>query len=1058
MNKKKLVLINSKQYQTFFSMKLKLSCFVVFLIVFNVSGKGNNLHTKLSPKVFNEAFSFQQQKEITGNVTDNEGIPLPGVSILIKNTAIGTVTDSDGNFTLKVPSGTQTLQFSFIGMQTLEVALREKTSFNIVMNEATIGLEEVVAVGYGTMKRQDLTGSVSSFRMENSPASLMPNVNALEALKGNIAGIEIGAVNQAGGDANILIRGQSSLRGSNSPLIVVDGVIFSGAITDINKNDIEKIDVLKDAVSSAAYGSRSANGVIAITTKKGRTSKPTITFNASTAFQLWQNRPNLLTPDQWIEKVNDVLKHPVGSTFWMLPQVEKNYLAGNSTDWLQKSSRTGSIRNYQLGVSGRTEMVNYYLSASYDSEKGIIIGNDFNRVSVMAKLNTDITNWLQIGADFSFSKRDYSGVEANLSRAYTMEPYGQYYRDDKGNLEKYPREQGSEFIHPLWGVSDGLIDDFDERNSYRLLSYALLTAPFVEGLTLRINYQNSLNDREARRFTHPGYFVSEGAVSNILRYETSTITNYLSNSSGSFNIYNNKEYVLDNILNYRKTFNKHDIDATFVATRDKSRNETKTLTGSNFAAIGNSNLSYWGLHLAETQKLNLGVIERSNIGYLGRLSYSYENKYFFTGLYRRDGASVFGVDKKWGNFSAVGLAYAISNEDFLKNFEPLDYLKLKLSWGQNGNQGVSPYTTLAKVNIGSPSGFRYEFSDKARRIFYGMNQLNLANSSLGWESTEKWNGGFESVWLNNRLFIDLDLYLSNTTDQIYSPPIPSMTGFTSITSSLGEVANNGIEIDVKTINIQNKNWYWDTNVTFSLNRNKLIRLTGQDLDGDGIEDDNIAAGMFIGQPINAIYGYVFDGIIQENDVKYKAMEGAANIDGYPKYKDLNNDGKISTEDRKILGYTQPNFNLNMSNTLSYKNIEFYCMLIGFFGGNNYYMKSNPGAFQQTGGYNMQTIYKPYWKPDRPSSIYPAAFFTGDGKFLGLQSRTFIRVQNLSLSYTFNQEWVRQSNIRSFKVFLTANNPIIFTKWAGGDPEVGTTVHAGTFPVSSTYSFGLNLTF
>lgn len=1020
----------------------------------------NNLDI-LSPDV------QQQKKSITGKVTDQNGLSLVGVTVLIKGTTRAVVTDKNGSYSIQLNENDQALVYSFIGMKKQEVAIDGRSIINLVLETESSTLDEIIVIGYGTAKRKDYSGSVSSVKMENSPVSLLPNLNALESLKGNVSGLNIGATNTAGGEPSILIRGQNSLKGETKPLIVLDGVIYLGSLSDINPSDIANYDVLKDAVSSAVYGSRSANGIIAITTKKGKTSKPTITFNASTAFQQWQNKPVMMKAAQWIELVNAANTYVPGSIYWLKPQEVANMNAGKETVWLDKISQTGAVQNYQISVSGASSGINYYLSTSYDDNKGVIVNDNFNRISVLGKLSTDITSWLQIGADANFTKRDYSGVTPNIHTAGIMSPYGVMFRDSLGHLEKYPTTQGAAFVNPLWGVNDQTRDNRDIRQSYRLNSYALLKAPWVKGLSLRVNFQNNLSRQETGDFIHEGNYIGEGDVTNTLRYNPATVQNYLTLSNGSLNQNSTYSYVIDNILNYNQTFNKHNIDVTMVATRDYTKYELKSMTGSDFSANGNSVLGYWGLHKATTQKVNnLDVWEKANIGYLGRLSYSYSDKYFFTGSYRRDGASVFGLNRKWGNFSAAGLAWKISNEKFLKSLKPLNSLKLKLSWGQNGNQGVGPYATTGRVANGPTSGVRYEFSNTGSQIYYGLIQSNMGNSNLGWESTEKWNGGLESVWLKNRLFIDLDIYTSETTDEIYTPTIPSMNGFTSITSTLGAVHNHGIELTLKTINIQNKDWNWNTSLTYWLNRNKLLRLDGQDLNNDGIEDDKITDGMFIGKPLNAIFGYIQDGIVQAADLEYKAMPGAATIDGYPKYKDISGptgipDGSITADDRTILGYAQENFRLNLSNSVSYKNFELYVMIAGIFGGGKYYVKSNTLAYLSTtsDGFSTNMSYRPFWTTENPSNIYPAAFFKGDGgKFQGLQSRSFVRVQNISLSYTLKREWLEKFKLNSFKIFCTANNPLIFTKWVGGDPEIGTTLLANTSPVASTYSLGVNISF
>jgi len=405
-------------------------------------------------------------------------------------------------------------------------------------------------------------------------------------------------------------------------------------------------------------------------------------------------------------------------------------------------------------------------------------------------------------------------------------------------------------------------------------------------------------------------------------------------TSANGNIDNNKtfSYVLDNILNYKNTFKKHSIEATLVATRDYLRYEQVNSIGSDFAANGNTTLGVWGLAKATVQKVNVNITERANIGYLGRLSYSFNDKYFVTSSYRRDGASVFGANNKWADFAAFGGAWKISNETFLKNYTPLNSLKLKLSWGQNGSQGVGPYGTLSTIANGTSGNIRYEYSDAQGKINYGLYQNTLGNSDLGWESTSTWNTGFESAWLNNRLFIDFDVYSSQTTDQIFTRNIPVMTGFKTILASLGQVNNAGVEISLRSVNIKTKDLTWNTTVTYWKNKNKLVHLYGEDKNGDGKEDDDIANSRFIGKSLGAIYGYEQDGIVQATDIDYIALTGAAA--GAPKYKDLDGVAGITAADRKILGYDKENFKLNMSNTLSYKNFEFYAMVTGSFGGNN----------------------------------------------------------------------------------------------------------------------------
>ena len=558
--------------------------------------------------------------------------------------------------------------------------------------------------------------------------------------------------------------------------------------------------------------------------------------------------------------------------------------------------------------------------------------------------------------DGSFSKRDYSDIPTNINQAQTMSPYGVMFRDAEGKLlEKYPYTQSA--VNLLWGVYDDIRDNQDIRNNYRLNSYALVSLPWVKGLTYRLNYVVSQDANQSGNFYYETNYIKEGE--GLARYEPSVVAAFLTQANG--NIDNNKtySYVVDNILNYKQLFGKHGVDATLVATRDYRRYEQVNSTGSDFASNGNTTLGMWGIHKATVQKVILNSDERANIGYLGRLNYSFGDKYYLSTSFRRDGASVFGANKKWGNFASAGLAWRISNEEFLQDFEPLSSLKLKVSWGQNGNQGVSPYATLSTVANGSTGGYRYEFSNAQGKISYGLVQSTLGNSDLGWELTETWNTGFESAWLDDRLFVDMDVYFSKTTDQIFTRNIPVMTGFKTITTSIGQVNNRGLELTVRSLNVVKKDFQWNSTVTYWLNRNKIIHLYGEDKNGDGKEDDDIGNSLFIGKSLSAIYGYEQDGIVQQSDTEYIALTGAQ--PGAPKYKDLDGVTGITSADRKVLGYGKENFRLNLANNVSYKDFDLYVMISGIFGGNDYYLKSNTAAYLTagTGRFNDNMTFKSY---------------------------------------------------------------------------------------------------
>ncbi|MGV8138009.1 MAG: TonB-dependent receptor [Mangrovibacterium sp.] len=1006
-----------------------------------------------------------QQLPVKGKVTGVNGEALPGVTVVIKGSTNGTITNIDGEFGISAKRG-DILVFSFVGMQKQEVLFDGQQTVNVTMREEELALDEVIVIGYGTTKRKDFTGSASTVKMEDSPIALLPNTNALQSLKGNVTGLDIGATNSSGGEPSMLIRGQNSIKGDNNPLIILDGVIYLGSINDINPNDIASVDVLKDAVTAAVYGTRSANGVIAINTKRGNSAKPVITLNVSSGIQTWPDRPEVMKGEEWIKVVNARNQYAEGSVDWMKTGELANYNAGTEINWLDEVTRVGSMQDYQLAVSGAGKGLNYYMSTSYNKTKGVVEGDDFDRISVLGKISTDITDWLKIGVDGSFTRRDYSGFTANVASAQTMSPYGVMYRDDQGNLEKYPYTQSS--VNPLWGVDDGTADNMDIRRNYRLNTYASIDVPWIKGLNFRVNYQLSSDQNQSGSFYHETYYIAEGEGTN--RYLPSTVQSLLSKANGNLNTNNTYSYVWDNILSYKNSFGKHNVEGTLVATRDHYKYRITYITGSDFAANGNTELGIWGLHKATTQKVNLyvndkdingnliGGVEEANIGYLGRINYNYAGKYYLTGSFRRDGASPFGINRKWGNFGAVGLAWRVTEEAFMNSFEPLSNLKIKLSWGQNGNQGAGPYSSLSTVSNGSSGGIRYEFSDAAGKIYYGLNQTTLGNYDLGWESTESWNAGFESSWFKDRLFVDFDAYVAKTTDEIIERSIPDMNGQPNILTSLGQVNNRGLELAVKTVNIRKRDLNWTTSVTFWLNRNKLETIDGKDADGDGKEDDDITNNWFIGKSLGAIYGYKQDGIVQENDTEYKTANGVAN--GTPKYVNLDDIEAITSADRTILGYDKENFRLNLGNSIQFKDFELYALVTGIFGGNDYFLKSNTIAYMTsgTGRFNDNMTYKPYWTSDNPGNEYPSATFSGDGRYQALQSRGFVRVQDITLSYTFRQPWIKQVNINSLKVFLSAKNVATFTNWDGGDPETGAKYLDNTLPVVATYSIGANISF
>ena len=983
--------------------------------------------------------------------------PFPGVVVRVKGTDNAALTDLDGKAVIRGAGSPVTLVVSMMGYRTEEVAAAPGQSVQVTLSEDTEQLDEVVVIGYGTAKRKDYTGSVTSVRLENSPVALAVNSNALESLKGNVAGLDIGATNSAGGQPSVQVRGQKSISGASAPLIVLDGLIFMGGLNDINPADIATIDILKDASSAATYGSRSANGVLVITTKKGTTRKPTISFNASCAAATWANKPRMKSGQDYVDAI--MARNNLTDLSWMSEQEYYNYQNGLTTDWLAYSTRIGVKQDYQASVSGAGEKVNYYLSVSRSDNKGIVKGDDFTRFNLLGKINTDITSWLNVSMDAAFTRQDYSGIEANILTAYYLSPYGAPYRAGTTLLEKYPVTSSDGFQNPLWQTDKTLREQTDVRENYRLQSSALVRCPWVDGLTLRLNYSYTDTQKKTSDFRHEGYSIQEGRYDDESRYSSATLARLLASATGTRKNEVTRSRLFDAILNYSHAFGRHDIDATIVATRDRSTYDAESMTGTNYSGNGNTILGIHGLSKAEVHGVWEDGVETANIGYLGRVLYNYDGRYSFTGSVRRDGASVFGAHRRWGNFWSLGLAWTPSKEAFwgpgLKRV--LTDFKVKASGGVNGNQTLAAFSTLSKVVSGQSGGIRYEFDTSD--IQYGIVISSMGNADLGWEATTAYNIGFESSWFEGRVDWDVDAYYSQTRDQIFTRTIPMMTGFESVKSTMGQVDNVGIESTVRSENVRTADFQWHSALTFWLNRNKLVHLYGEDLDGDGREDDDISNNLFIGKGLGVIYGYVQTGIVQASDNDYIGVYGG--VPGHPKYADLNADDQITSEDRAILGYSSPNFRLNLSNTLSYKQFELYMMWAGIFGGAHRYMRSNANAFRVsnvTGYATANLIDIPWWTAEKPSEVYPAATFSTDGRYLALQDRTFVRLQDVTLSYTLRRSMLERFNLINLKVFLSGKNLLTFTRWVGDDPETGSSVLSSTLPVARSVTAGINISF
>ena len=700
------------------------------------------------------------QISISGKVVDAGGLELPGVNVMVKGTTIGTLTDGDGRFTIPdVPgSSNAVLVFSYVGFQTQEIKVGNTKNLTVKLQEDNMALDEVVVVGYGTSRKKDLAGSISSVKLDDSPLTQLANVNALVALSSKIPGFNYSPTTDAGGDntASMTIRGMNSIitgpseASLNKPLLVVDGSIFNGSINEIAMTDVESIDVLKDASSAAIYGSRSANGVIIITTKRGRSSKPTVNLDAYYGIQSWTRKPQMVTDqNEFLNRRREAMiaagsiDPSVGLDPAQLLNAEELevYNAGGWVDWIDEVSQNAQIQNYNLSISGNaSDKVNYYLSAGYMKQDGLIVGDDYKKLTFMAKMDAKVTDWLTVGMRASYYNASNPGQIANIQSATWLSPYSHKYVRYDGYTDWYERYANGNVASPFWSSSETTSYLWTDREKkYDNLNgtgFVQIDFPFVKGLSYKFTMNAVKNTNNVDMFVNPQYFLDTRKVE-----ELADPYKYTAEANGKSEINQTYAWTMDNVFTYTKDFGKNHLDAMLGYTRDAThQNQLKTAySGFKLPTV----LGSYGQNLATTQQINKTLKEWQNVGYMARVNYNYANKYYLTANFRRDGFSGFAKGSKWANFPGVSAAWTLSQEDFMQNVIPgLSFLKLRGSYGLTGNQSIEAYATLATVASG------YTWYDASSLYIY---QNSLANEELTWATTKTGNFGLDFGFLRNRL-------------------------------------------------------------------------------------------------------------------------------------------------------------------------------------------------------------------------------------------------------------------------------------------------------------------
>ena len=1023
--------------------------FVSMLAVLNTfNGFAGNYFPDPQP-----SFNTQPQKrQVTGTVMDAKGEAVIGANIIEKGTTNGTVTDVNGGFSLSVENN-GILQVSYIGYLTQEINTAGQTAVSVILQEDTQALDELVVVGYGTMKKSDLTGAVSRVTLNDKTS--LPNMNLSQALSGTMAGVNLSSRGMAGGDSDISIRGQTSLSASKTPLIVLDGIIFNGRLNDINVSDIEYIDVLKDASAAAVYGSRSANGVIIITTRKGRSEKPKITVNAYYGTQFETNHPvKYMNGDQYalrmldyyyqqslynwygeyargLKEVSskparpDASDREVVASYLRTREEMENYKAGNNIDWFDVVMRDKPvIQNYDVSYSGSTNKVNYYISGSYTGEEGIIVNDQWDRLTFNSKVDGKITDWMSVGFNVNYSYQDYSGREPAFVDVRKASPLA---NNDLESPDKYVVYlTGENYMpHPLGWTK---IKNEDIRNSLFLVAGTRMEVPFVKGLSYDFNYSNTYRNRKNNSFypasMHSGA-ANKGKAEKIPEEERS--------------------WIFNNIITYLRSFGEHSINATLLYSREKSTGEKFRFTSEGFE---NEALGYYQMGFGTILSTGDNAKwQETGVSYMGRLNYTFRNRYMATATIRRDGFSGFGANSKYVDLPSFSLGWIASEERFLENLKWL-YLKFRLSYGQNGNQGAGRYTSLSKM---SSDNYVY---DKTTGVGLYPNFNQLGNASLAWEKTSSFNLGIDFGLLRNRRISgSLDLYTSETSNVLVKRKLPYSSGYEQGWTNIGRVKTRGVDLELKSSNIETKNFSWNSTFTFSLNRDKISKLYG------GESDKDVGNSWFVGQPIQSLYNYNITGLWTEEDLFSKTYTEQGNMTPeemgwtpgqiYPgwrpgqwKYKDRNGDGIIDPDnDREVVGYKSPNFRFSFSNTLVYKNWSLYFMLNSIQGGNGYYMLNNAEFLNVSSRsddvYRVnQPAIRQYWTPDNGVTNATGIYNSQPQSGAIYQSRSFVRLQDISLMYKCSPDLLKSfGSFDYLQFYVSGKNLYTWTGWQGWDPEL-----------------------
>ena len=957
--------------------------------------------------------SFAQERTVTGTVTDganNEA--LIGVNIVVQGTTTGAITDVNGNYSISVPSGEAALLFSFVGYAVQSVAVGNQTVIDIQLAPSTVGLDELVVIGYGTQKRGSITGAIVS--VSSDDIQELPVTDAGSALQGRAAGVvALSAGNQPGEGVTIRIRGRRSLTATNEPLFVVDGIPYDGNIADINPRDIKSMEILKDASATAIYGSRGANGVILITTNRGGDMATVVSYMGHYGVSSVLGLPDMMTGDEYY-----TLKE-VGGRAFTADEIDAHN-AGVSTNWLDHVIDKGFQQNHQLGVRGGSAKTGFAISANYFNEGGVIETQDFTRYTFRVNLDHKASDKIRVGTSTQVSNSVQNWASNPYGTATALSPLAEPY-DADGNLVYRP---GADPL--LWNALADYTEgnQLDERATLRVFSNIFAEIDLLKNLTYRLNFGPDFREYRRGLFQGTNSIARQGGVARVRKQHD--------------RVYN---YTLENILTYNLTNGDHNLNLTGLYSVQQSRGESTDLYAEN---IPYETQLFHNIGSAETV-LNYGsdLSEWGIMSFMGRANYELKGKYMITITGRYDGSSRLAEGNKWGFFPSAAALWRISSEDFMSSQELFSDLRMRISYGVTGNTGISPYQTR-----GSLSRTIYSFGGNAA---FGYRPGAIANPDLRWESSATTNIGLDFGIKDGRISGSFELYQTQTTDLLLERQLPITSGFNSVFENIGETRNRGWELGLVTRNIATGDFSWETTLTLFGNKEEIIDLYGT-------EEDDVGNQWFIGQPLTVWYDYEKIGIWQTNEADDASVY--AQFPGEIKVTDLNNDDLINQEDKVIIGSDMPTITLGLGSRFEYKGVDLSFLLLGVWG-HTIYNDFEVGRTSLQGRYN--NIDVDYWTETNPTNDQPKPDGSRERPLYnstrGYYPGDFFKIKNIQVGYSIPKTALSKVGINKLRVYMNMDTPMIWSNLAGNlDPEVYGGRVVGDVPATRMYSFGVMLDF